>query len=141
MELLLREIPSKAEDVRGFHCFTSCAVALLRCSRAARAHRREELWQVMSDLRQDDRLEPAVREDCQEARSGLGGGWGAVSGCIGREIGLEMGWRLVDLGDSRAESADVHMAGAGRHASGLNSWGASAPELYQVARGVEIACC
>lgn len=63
----MREIPSKAEDVRAFQCFSACGKALLRCSRAAREHRSEELWQVMSDLRQDDRLEPAVRQECQEA--------------------------------------------------------------------------
>eukprot|EP00913_Durusdinium_trenchii_P032590 g30508.t1 len=66
VELLLREIPAKAEDPKAFHCFSNCVKALLLCSQAAATHRRSELWQVMDDLRQDDRLERSVRQDCVE---------------------------------------------------------------------------
>jgi len=66
VELLLREIPAKAEDPKAFRCFSNCAKALLSCSQAAASHRRDELWQVMEDLRHDERLEASVHEDCVE---------------------------------------------------------------------------
>lgn len=72
VELLLREIPAKAEDPKAFRCFSTCVKALLQCSQAAAEHRRDELWQVMEDLRQDDRLEPAVRQDCAEVLEVMG---------------------------------------------------------------------
>ncbi|CAJ1334730.1 unnamed protein product [Effrenium voratum] len=66
VEVLLREIPGKVEDPKTFRCFSSCIKALLLCSHAARQHRRDELWQVLEDLRQDDQLELSVRQDCVE---------------------------------------------------------------------------
>ncbi|CAE7881108.1 unnamed protein product [Symbiodinium microadriaticum] len=64
VEILLRELPAHAEDVRAFMCYTGCLKALAAANPAARQHRRDEVLQVLEDLRQDDRLQMEVREQC-----------------------------------------------------------------------------
>mmetsp|Transcript_10863 Transcript_10863/g.26019 ORF Transcript_10863/g.26019 Transcript_10863/m.26019 type:complete len:340 (-) Transcript_10863:262-1281(-) len=71
VEILLRELPEHAEDLAIFECYTSCMQALASVSPAARQHRRDELFEVLDDLRQDDRLEMAVRDHCAEVISAM----------------------------------------------------------------------
>lgn len=66
VEILLREMPNDAYDASAFMCQADCFKALALRSEAARKHRKEEVLQVLEDLRADERNDASVRAKCAE---------------------------------------------------------------------------
>eukprot|EP00927_Polykrikos_kofoidii_P044343 TRINITY_DN38335_c0_g1_i1.p1 TRINITY_DN38335_c0_g1~~TRINITY_DN38335_c0_g1_i1.p1 ORF type:complete len:365 (-),score=64.33 TRINITY_DN38335_c0_g1_i1:160-1254(-) len=67
VEILLRDLPNSACDSGSFVCYAECLKALAASCEAAHAHRREEMIQVLEDLRDDDRNSEVVRLACSDA--------------------------------------------------------------------------
>mmetsp|Transcript_86618 Transcript_86618/g.278083 ORF Transcript_86618/g.278083 Transcript_86618/m.278083 type:complete len:192 (+) Transcript_86618:528-1103(+) len=67
VEILLRELPVHAKNATAFACHADCYKALVRRCEAARTHRRDEIVQVLEDLRDYESCDPKVRQHCSEA--------------------------------------------------------------------------
>lgn len=73
IEILLRELPNHAGNAQAFACHAECFKAIAMRCKVARAHRRDDVLQVLEDLNQDERNECVVRSQCAEMLAVMGG--------------------------------------------------------------------
>lgn len=66
VEILLRELPNHAGEPVAFACFADCLKALTAKNEAVRNHRRDEVYQLLQDLKEDERNPLMVRAKCAE---------------------------------------------------------------------------
>lgn len=66
IEILLRELPNHAGDPGAFQCYADCLKVLTAKSEAVRNHRRDEVQQLLQDLKEDEDLSLAGRAKCAE---------------------------------------------------------------------------
>lgn len=66
VEILLRELPNHAGEPAAFACYADLLKALTAKSEAVRSHRREDVHQLLQDLKEDERNPLMVRAKCAE---------------------------------------------------------------------------
>lgn len=72
VEILIRELPTHAEEVKEFEACADCFKALANRCAVARTHRRSEILQVFEDLHADEQASLEVREKCYEVLQMMG---------------------------------------------------------------------